>query len=168
MAWLQLVGAAVVSGLALSVVLVAIMALSSRAARDMWVDNYPPDVREKFGPMSPRALRLRPYVATAFFIAMVAVPLIGLALYRPATWEPTFVPSFVFGFLTLLTFNAFDLLVLDFLVFSTWQPRWIVLPGTEGMAGYRDYRFHLVGFSRGLVFCVLGGLVVALIAVVGA
>jgi hypothetical protein len=37
----------------------------------------------------------------------------------------------------------------------------MVLPGTEGMAGYRDYRFHFVGFLKGLGFCAAGGLLVA-------
>ncbi|NLF12175.1 MAG: hypothetical protein GX597_10355, partial [Anaerolineaceae bacterium] len=37
----------------------------------------------------------------------------------------------------------------------------IVLPGTEGMAGYRDYRFHFVGFLKGLGFCLVGAVVIA-------
>jgi hypothetical protein len=37
----------------------------------------------------------------------------------------------------------------------------MVLPGTQGMAGYRDYRFHFVGFLKGLGFCLFGGLVIA-------
>jgi len=52
-------------------------------------------------------------------------------------------------------------LVLDWLIFCTIQPRRIVLPGTEGMAGYRDYRFHFIGFLKGLSFCSVGGLFVA-------
>ncbi len=31
----------------------------------------------------------------------------------------------------------------------------MVLPGTEGMAGYRDYRFHFIGFLKGLGFCAV-------------
>jgi hypothetical protein len=37
----------------------------------------------------------------------------------------------------------FDLLVLDLLMFYTWTPKFLVLPGTEGMAGYKDFRPHL-------------------------
>jgi hypothetical protein len=39
----------------------------------------------------------------------------------------------------------------------------MVLPGTEGMAGYRDYRFHFIGFLKGLGFCVVGGLVISVL-----
>jgi hypothetical protein len=60
-------------------------------------------------------------------------------------------------------FNIFDLLVLDWFFFCTVQPRLMVLPGTEGMPGYRDYRFHFIGFLKGLVFCAVGGLIIALL-----
>lgn len=156
-----LVRAAVMSGLVLCLVLTLIMALSSRVAVDMWLDNYPADVRKKYGPMGQRGRRLRPYVAAGFILAMLAVPLVGLFVFAPASADLTFGRALVFGFLALLTFNVYDLLVLDFLVFSTWQPRWIVLPGTEGMAGYRDYGFHVSGFFRGLAFSLVGGLVIA-------
>jgi len=37
------------------------------------------------------------------------------------------------------------------------QPRFIVLlPGTEGMAGYRDYRFHFRRFLHGIPAVALG------------
>lgn len=164
--WSLLVGAAVVSGLVLCVVVTVIMAFSSIVALDMWVDNYPPGVRTKYGPMSDRGRRIRPFVAAAVFIAMLGVPLVGLLIHASRNVDPGFVPAFVFGFVALLSFNVYDLLVLDFFVFSTWQPRFIVLPGTEGMAEYRDYRFHIAGFFRGLVFCFVGGLVVAVVALV--
>lgn len=35
-----------------------------------------------------------------------------------------------------------DLLILDWLIFVTIQPDFIVIPGTEGLAGYKDYWFH--------------------------
>src|SRR5690606_22666383 len=112
-----------------------------------------------------RARRLLPFVAATFFIAMLGVPLAGLLVFGPPLTEPAFWPAFVFGLIALLTFNVYDLLVLDFLVFSTWRPRWIVLAGTEGMAGYGDYRFHVAGFFRGLALSLVGGLLVAVGAV---
>ena len=71
-----------------------------------------------------------------------------------------FLPAFVYGFIAVFVFNLFDLLVLDWLLFCTIQPRMMVLPGTQGMAGYRDYRFHFIGFLKGLGFCLFGGLVI--------
>ena len=161
MDWTLLVNSALVNGVWLSLALVVTMVLSARLAADMWVGDYPPDIREKYGPMSARAARLRPFVAVVFFLIVLAVPLLGLAALRSGGMQVTFLPALVFGAIALLVFNVFDLLILDWLLFCTIQPRMMVLPGTEGMAGYRDYRFHFIGFLKGLGFCAVVGLVVA-------
>jgi len=72
-------------------------------------------------------------------------------------------PAFAFSGITLFVFNIFDLIILDWLFFCTVQPRSMVLPGTEGMAGYRDYRFHFIGFLKGLGFSAVGGLLIAVL-----
>jgi hypothetical protein len=59
--------------LVLSIVLTTIAIISGAIAPDMWVGDYPPDIRERFGPMSPRAARIRPYVAVLFFIPILAL-----------------------------------------------------------------------------------------------
>jgi len=130
-------------------------------APDMWVGDYPPDIKEQYGPMSARAARLRPYVAAAFFLAVIAIPLLGLFALKAQLGRVSFITALAFAGIALLVFNAFDLLILDWLLFCTIRPPWIVLPGTEGLAGYRDYRFHFIGFLKGLGFCALGALLVS-------
>jgi hypothetical protein len=44
-----------------------------------------------------------------------------------------------------------DLLVFDWLIMNTWTPSFVVYPGTEGFAGYKDYMFHARAHVRGLV-----------------
>jgi hypothetical protein len=61
----------------------------------------------------------------------------------------------------LLVFNLVDLLILDWLLFCTITPRWIVIPGTAGMAAYKDYLFHFRAFLKGTALCALAGGVVA-------
>jgi hypothetical protein len=137
------------------------MMIIGAIALDVFVGDYPPDIRQKFGPMSPRSARLRPFVAALFFIPVLVIPLLGLFALRAKLGYVPFIPAFAFTAVTLLVFNTYDLIVLDWLLFCTIQPRQMVLPGTEGMAGYRDYRFHFVGFLKGLGFCAAGGLLVA-------
>ena len=160
--WQILFYAALVCGLILSIVLTAFMLVIGSVALDMFVGDYPPDIRQKYGPMSPRAARLRPYVATLLFLIVLIVPVIGLFALQARTTSISFLPAFVFSSFTLLVFNIYDLIILDWLFFCTIQPRSMVLPGTEGMAGYRDYRFHFIGFLKGLGFCTVGGLLIAL------
>ena len=155
--WQLLLNNALLYGVALSLVLGAIMAISLALAPDMWVGDYPPDIRARYGLMSPRGARLRPFIAIPFFLAILVVPLLALSSLESVPFTPALASSFV----VLLTFNLFDLLIADWLIFCTLRPSRIILPGTEGMAGYRDYRFHFIGFLKGLGFCLVGGLVVA-------
>ncbi|HSB89544.1 MAG TPA: hypothetical protein VLD63_05915 [Anaerolineales bacterium] len=159
--WPLLFRTALLSGLVLSVTLTVLAVLSASVAADMWVGDYPPDIRQKYGPMSPRAARLRPLVAASFLVAVLVVILLGLVAVRARTNDVPFLPALTFSAVALLVFNTLDLLILDWLLFCTIQPRQMILPGTEGMAGYRDYRFHFIGFLKGLAFCGVGGLLTA-------
>jgi hypothetical protein len=161
--WYALGYSALINGLVLSLVLTALAVIGGAVALDMFVGSYPPDIQQKYGPMSPRAARLRPYFATLFFIPVLAVPLVGLVGLQRDMGSIGFVQAFAYAGLAVFVFNLFDLLILDWLLFCTLQPRSMVLPGTEGMAAYRDYRFHAVGFLKGLGFTVLGGLLVAML-----
>ena len=160
--WQLLFYDALIYGLGLSLVLTTLLMISGNIVRDMFVDNYPPDIQKKYGAMSPRAARLRPYIATLLFMTLLGVPLIGLFALRAKIDSVPFLPAFVFSAIVLLVFNTFDLLILDWLFFCTIQPRSMVLPGTEGMAAYRDYRFHFIGFLKGLGFTVTGSLLIAI------
>lgn len=161
--WYRLFYGALLNGLILSLLLTILAVIGGAVALDMFVDKYPPDVRQKYGPMSLRAARLRPYFAILFFIPILVVPLVGLFLLQRAIDSIGFWQAFAYAGVTVFVFNLFDLLILDWLLFCTLQPRAMVLPGTEGMAGYRDYRFHFSGFLKGLGFTVMGGLLVAIL-----
>jgi hypothetical protein len=161
--WSILLKYALIYGLGLSLALTVIMIVSGAVALDMWVGDYPPDIQQKYGPMSPRAARLRPYFAGLFFIAVLAIPILGLFALRARVNQVPFILAFAFSGVALLVFNVYDLIILDWLFFCTIQPRPMVLPGTEGMPGYRDYRFHFIGFLKGLAFCAVGALITAVL-----
>jgi hypothetical protein len=58
-------------------------------------------------------------------------------------------------------FNIVDWLILDWLKFCTLTPRFVIIPGSEGMAEYKDYGFHFRGFIKGTPFSIIGGLIIA-------
>jgi hypothetical protein len=144
-------------GVLLCLLLTAIMVLSVAISPDMWVGDYPPDVREKYGPMSDKGRRYRPFIAVLFFGTLIGVTVLA---FRALT-APSFLEYFITGFLVLMVFNLYDLLVLDWLIFVTIQPKVIILPGTEGMAGYKDLRFHARGFLIGITFSAVGALILS-------
>jgi len=152
---------AIIFGLVLSVVITLLLVGSGFIALDMFVDNYPPDIQQRYGSMSPRAARFRPFIATLLFATLLAIPFIGLFNLQTKVLFIPFLHALVFSSITLIVFNIFDLIILDWIFFCTIQPRSMVLPGTEGMAGYRDYRFHFIGFLKGLGFSSVGGLLIA-------
>jgi hypothetical protein len=132
---------------------------------EVWVGDYPPDIKEKFGPMSAQAQKLKK--VAGILVLLLIFGIVGGAMVHWAGRhaEPmTFMEAFLSSFLILTLFNVVDWLILDWLFFVTIQPRLIVLPGTEGMAGYKDYAFHFYGFLKGVigsaaVSVVVGGVV---------
>jgi len=131
---------------------------------EIWLPDYPPDIRERFGPMSERAKRQRRLVGIPVFLVLTGVLVLSSVRLAQIGSESVFF-SVLFGtFVVLLVFNAVDLLILDWLVFVTLRPRIIVLPGTEGAEGYGDYGFHFRAFLKGLAGALIGSIVVAGIA----
>ena len=120
---------------------------------EMWLNDYPPDIKEKFGPMSHRAKKQGVIVAVPFFFFMIGGILWSNRRLKQAnngriTRQTAFINTFA------LIFSAwfFDLTILDWLMFVKRTPDFVVLPGTEGMAGYGDYGFHLREHMKALPF----------------
>jgi hypothetical protein len=152
---------ALVSGLALSVTLGALLLAVIRANAEIMLNDYPPDIKAKWGPMTARTKRQRWLAAGMFLLAILAIVAWSLkTLPAFAARELTFASAFAYFAIMFGTFNVFDWLVIDCgLVY--WQPRFAVLPGTEGMAGYSDYRFHFRGFLIGIPVVLLASALAA-------
>ena len=95
-------------------------------------------------------------VAGLFLVVGLGIVVWSLASFRShVTRDVTFAAAFTHFAVMFGTFNVLDWLVLDWsLVY--WQPRFVVLPGTEGMAGYRSYWFHFRGFLIGIPIVLVG------------
>lgn len=151
-------------GLYYSLIVGTLFILLGRLNPEMWLNDYPPDIKTKYGPMSAKTNRQRLYFGIPAILFLLGFPFF-IILQQAQTLPLTF--GQVFGGLLLIytMFNVFDLLILDWLIFNTLQPRFIVLPGTEGMAGYKDYKFHFIASLKGqtglTLFSLIGaGLIV--------
>ena len=128
---------------------------------EILLNDYPPDIQQKHGPMSERSKRQR--LPAALAIGAVALPIVvaSFASVRSnAGGKIPFLAAFVHLFVMLSVFNVADLLVLDWPLVAI-GPRFMVLPGTEGSAGYKDYWFHFRGFLIGTVLILAGSVTVA-------
>lgn len=161
----QLLSHSIIYGLLFSTVMVISFILAALVNPEIWLKDYPPDIRAKFGPMSARATQQRTLIGIPIFALMIGIIVYSiLQLIQINGSDPSFIDIFINVFVILFVFNLVDLLILDWLIFVTLRPRIIVLPGTEGAAGYSDYGFHLRASLKGVVGSFVASLLIAGVA----
>lgn len=131
----------------------------------LMLHDYPPALREVIH--LPPLAGMRKKAAFAVFGVGAAALLAFLLWSVLSTYAAQRVHFLVLCLHILgmtMLWNAVNLLVMDWLVFCTLRPRFVVLPGSEGHPAYGDYRFHAIGFLKGCVLCVAGSLLLAVIA----
>jgi hypothetical protein len=130
---------------------------------EIWLNDYPPDVKEAFGPMSPRTKKQAAIVAVPFFFIMIGgIIWSNLKLKQKNEGQLSITAAFANAFALIFSGWFLDLTILDWLMFVRHTPDWVVLPGTEGMAGYDDYLFHLKEHTKALPMLALFSLLFAL------
>jgi hypothetical protein len=151
----------VVLSAALSLLLFGILWMNP----EILLNDYPPDIRKKYGAMSEASKRQR--IAVAIVIGAVVLGIVAAsfsAVRANGGGRIPFLTAFVHLFVMFSVLNVVDLLLLDWCLVAI-GPRFIVLPGTEGSAGYKDYGFHFRGFLIGVVIIlVASGLLAAVVA----
>ena len=128
---------------------------------EIMLNDYPPDIRAKHGPMSERSKRQRIPVAVLF--GAVGLTIVAASFVEVRAGSGGHIPfqtAFVHLFVMFFLFNLVDLLILDWPLVAL-RPSFVVLPGTEGLAGYKDYRFHFRGFLIGTVLIFVMSLLMA-------
>jgi hypothetical protein len=128
----------------------------------MWLHDFPADIQALAAPKTPEEKR---------FTTLVGMPfvLVFFALNVALTWdikaamgaEFTFGAAWLYAYALFMGFNLWDWLVLDWIGLSLVDPQHPPFPGTEGAAGWRDYRFHFYGFLKGCVIGLIFAVVVA-------
>jgi hypothetical protein len=122
----------------------AVLVGALHTARDALLSDYPPAIQQRYGEQSARGRRTAAVAGLLNLAVFLVVPLLGvLDLRDRADGSLGFWPPFALGTVCFLTLTLFDLVVLDWWLFCRVQPRFMVLPGTEGMAEYRDDAFHV-------------------------
>ena len=130
---------------------------------EMWLQDYPPDVRAKYGPpRRPGTRRQQVLVAGGLLLFLLLWPIHSTRRRRAGNGgRLSFRAAFLHAAGLLGLFNLFDAVVLDYLILTRMQPQFAILPGTEGMAGYQDLGLQGRAFLKGNVFVLLGSLGIA-------
>jgi hypothetical protein len=138
-------------GAVVSVLAAALIFGSIRANPRLWLNDFPPDIRGAVPPKTVAEKRLSLVWGLPFLAVLFGGPVVScLLLEQQLGGTSSFTALFLDAFGVALFFNAFDLLIVDWLVLCGFTPRMAVIPGTEGMAGYKDYGYHFRGFLIGI------------------
>ena len=124
--------------------------------------DYPEDVRKASTLPEPTRKQKRNakiFSGIGSIIVFGALILFGLLRFRAERAD--FLTLFWFLFIIAMSWNVIDLLVMDWLIICTITPKWVVIEGTEGCRGYKDYMYHFKGF---LIGCVYTTIMAAMIA----
>ncbi|MFN8666765.1 MAG: hypothetical protein U0164_06130 [Gemmatimonadaceae bacterium] len=156
------VGRMLLHGGVLSLVSTLFLLLCLLGRPRLLLQDYPASIQAAVPPKTADERRMA---------LVVGIPFLAMLLLVPAwsSWTlplgvgntPSFAALFTNTFVVASTFNVFDWLVLDWLIFCTITPRFVVIPGTEGLPAYKDYVFHFRGFLIGTVLSLALALVTA-------
>ena len=132
----------------------------------MWVNpriflhDYPAGIQAKVSPKTKQEKQLSYWLGIPFILILIMGPLLSTFANEELVGA-NFWMLWLFAAGLIFIFNLIDWLVLDWLFFCTITPKIMVIPGSEGMQEYKDYRFHFIGFLKGMVFTIVGGLLIA-------
>jgi hypothetical protein len=152
----------VVDGAILSIVASLFLMVVLRFNPRLFLQDYPEAIQDQVPPKTALEERQSLLIGIPFLLLLAIIPFISaLTLKRSGLEAPSFLQLFLHAFGVVFIFNLVDLLVLDWLMFCTITPKFIVIPGTEGMRAYKDYLFHFKASLLGTGISILSGLVIA-------
>ncbi len=102
-------------------------------------------------------------------LPMLAIVVIYLIFTIYSTYKNVvgaFPYLFLHVFVVFMIWNTADLLILDWLIFCWINPDFMIIPGTKGNPAYKDYRFHFIGFIKGIVLAIIFAVLIATIVYV--
>ena len=155
-------GKTILDGFLLSTISSLLIIVSLYINPRTFLQDYPKDIQAKVRPKTLSERRMSVLLGIPFLLVLILVPFIStLTLKQPNGESSSFIALFVNAFGVAFIFNLVDWLLLDWLMFCTITPKFVVIPGTEGMASYKDYGFHFRGFIIGTFLSAVGAMVIA-------
>jgi len=148
---------AIIDGFIWSLLWAAVISLTIWKVPQQLVHDYPKEIQAVviLPPLNKKIYR--------WIIVPTLVILVGYLFFSTiATYgaaEVAFWVPMLHIFIMCIVWNSVDLLVMDWLIFCTIQPKFMILPGTEGHPAYKDYYFHFRGFLIGCAYSVIGGVI---------
>jgi hypothetical protein len=159
----MLIEKALIHGIILSVGLCGWILIILRVNPRFEMKSYPKEIldgvdkqttKEKIG-----------FVSMALPVMLLVIGYILFSLVQIYQYKDiSFIILFSHLFISFMVWNLVDLFVMDWLLFCKINPNFMVLPGTKGNPGYKNYQYHFIGFIKGIFICLVGAVILAMIA----
>ncbi|WP_026499133.1 hypothetical protein [Butyrivibrio sp. WCD2001] len=122
--------------------------------------DYPEDIKEAATLPEPTDKQKKQAKLVCGIICLVIFgSLLAFGLTKFASAQTPFLMVLIYIFILGMTWNAIDLLVMDWILVCLITPKIVVIEGTEGCKGYKDYMFHFKGFLIGCVYTAIMAIV---------
>ena len=133
------------------------------------VHGYPNDIYQKaieLGLVKEEQNRKSKKFIVKRILAIIVLGLIfGYIVYR-FNHANTFLKGMLYAYILWTIVNWYDCIVIDWLWFC--HSKKIIIPGTEGMKGYKDYLFHAKGSLQGMLIgipcAIVAGILVSILS----
>ncbi len=141
--------------------ILAILALTFIVAKNprYMMQDYPPEITADIPAQTAEEKKAGKRNGMPFLLLLAGFPLF-FALVFKFLGPVSFVELWLRIFVLMFSFNLVDLVILDWLIFCSLTPSFMVLPGTEGHPGYKNFRFHFIGFLKGTLIVLVASFVI--------
>lgn len=126
----------------------------------IFLHDYPKELQEVIN-LSPFTNKKVAYMFETITMLLIIAFIFWSGIYTYHENPVSYWTIFFHVLVVCMCWNIFDLIIMDWLIFCTWQPKFIVLPGSEGNKAYKDYKFHFIGFLKGSVILSVASIFIA-------
>jgi hypothetical protein len=131
----------------------------------IWLHDYPKEIQAKVPPKTPQEKRATRIAGFLFMLILVGTLIYSVTQLKAENGGSiTFIHAFFHVFLVFNIFNLVDALILDYLIITLITPKFIIIPGSEGMEYlFRNWSTQISNYLKGIVFCAIFSLPIALL-----
>jgi hypothetical protein len=124
----------------------------------LWLQDFPADIQAMIPPKTDSEKRQTILLAIPFFVLLFGG--LGLSAIRYGTGNGLLAMA-LHIYLVWQVVNMVDLVIIDWGGMMLIDPQNPPLAGTAGAKGYRDFKFHFVGFLKGSLMGIVFALIIA-------
>lgn len=153
---------ALIEGLGISVIMCMWIAVIIKINPRYEMKSYPKEITNLVSPQTKK--EKKGFLKIALPMVLIVITGIVYFIYNDyKNIDVSYITLFIHTFVVFQVWNIFDLFIMDWLIFCTVQPKFMIMPGTDGSTAYKDYKYHFIGFLKGIIISTIGSIIISAI-----